>query len=249
MEALPPAELRRRCDPGRFAFATTDELQGMDGTPGQQRATQALEFGVGMRARRLQPVRHGAGRQRAPHARPAAARGAGPRPGGARRTGATSSISSRRTGRARCACPRAGRRPSRQTMARLVEDLSAAIPAAFETDEYRNRRQEIDAEFERAPRARHRRDRRKGARAGHRAGAHAERLRLRARSTRATRSSSPTSSRSCPPRSRSARGGHRAPAGGARATSSTRCRSGGARRSDTHARAQPPGDARPRSTA
>jgi hypothetical protein len=32
-------------------------------------------------------------------------------------------------------------------MERLVEDLRAAIPAAFETDDYRARRHEIDAEF------------------------------------------------------------------------------------------------------
>jgi hypothetical protein len=32
-------------------------------------------------------------------------------------------------------------------MARLVEDLSAAIAAAFETDEYRNRHQQIEAEL------------------------------------------------------------------------------------------------------
>ena len=34
-----------------------------------------------------------------------------------------------------------------QEMERLVEDLRAAIPAAFETDEYRARHHEIDAEF------------------------------------------------------------------------------------------------------
>jgi lon-related putative ATP-dependent protease len=42
----------------------------------------------------------------------------------------------------------AGRAPQlRQDMQRLVEDLQAGIPAAFETDEYRARRQEIETEF------------------------------------------------------------------------------------------------------
>ena len=42
---------------------------------------------------------------------------------------------------------RAARRSSRDDMERLVEDLRAGIPAAFETDEYRARLKEIENEF------------------------------------------------------------------------------------------------------
>lgn len=147
MEALPAAELRRRCDPAQLAFATTDELQGMDGTPGQQRATLALEFGVGM--------------QRAGYNLFAM----GPE-GYGRHTLVLQRLEAQALGRAAPAdwCyvfnfksphrPRALRLPAgeapafKAAMARLVEDLGAAIAAAFETDEYRNRHQQIHAELE-----------------------------------------------------------------------------------------------------
>ena len=47
--ALAPGELRRRCDPAQLAFATTAELEPLDVAPGQARAAQAIDFGVGMR--------------------------------------------------------------------------------------------------------------------------------------------------------------------------------------------------------
>jgi lon-related putative ATP-dependent protease len=143
---LLPGQLRRGCDPARFAFATTAELEPLEGAPGQARAVQALEFGVGMRhegynlfvmgpegAGRHSLVRRhleAQARQRpvpddwcyvfnfdAPH-RPRALR-----------------------------FPPGEAAAFRTAMARLVEDLSAAIAAAFETDEYRNRHREIEAEL------------------------------------------------------------------------------------------------------
>jgi lon-related putative ATP-dependent protease len=47
---LTPAELCVRCDPHRFAFETTAELEPLSERVGQQRAVEALEFGVSMRA-------------------------------------------------------------------------------------------------------------------------------------------------------------------------------------------------------
>ena len=41
--------LYKRCDPGQFSFSTTAELEDLDGVIGQDRALEALRFGVGVR--------------------------------------------------------------------------------------------------------------------------------------------------------------------------------------------------------
>jgi lon-related putative ATP-dependent protease len=46
MHELSPDRLRRRCDPARLGFATTEEVAPPDGTIGQPRATEAIEFGL-----------------------------------------------------------------------------------------------------------------------------------------------------------------------------------------------------------
>ena len=45
---LTAAQLRRRCDPAQFAFATTAEALGQETIIGQERATCAIEFGMEM---------------------------------------------------------------------------------------------------------------------------------------------------------------------------------------------------------
>ena len=144
---LSVAQLYRRCDPEKLDFRTTDDLADLADPPGQARADGAIRFavdirhegsnlfamgpeGVGRRTlvRRLleQPARGGATPDdwcyvfnfEAPHL-PRALR-----------------------------LP-AGRAPKfRDGMARLVEDLRAGIPAAFETEEYRTRQKEIESGFE-----------------------------------------------------------------------------------------------------
>ena len=128
--------------------------------PGARRGGHPLRRGH--RARRLQPLRDGPGRHRAPHHRAPPPRAEGARSAPRPPTGATCSTSPRPTSRARCSCPREAPRASAQDMQRLVEDLRTGIPGAFETDEYRTRLQEIESEFERAPRAGHRGGRREG---------------------------------------------------------------------------------------
>jgi lon-related putative ATP-dependent protease len=46
MPALSAAQLRHVCDPAQFAFRTTDELPSLDEVIGQERALQALAFGI-----------------------------------------------------------------------------------------------------------------------------------------------------------------------------------------------------------
>ena len=45
---LTAAQLRRRCDPAQFTFATTAEAPGQETIIGQERATRAIEFGMEM---------------------------------------------------------------------------------------------------------------------------------------------------------------------------------------------------------
>lgn len=49
IEPLDAASLRRRCDPESLPFRTTAEVPDLDETLGQERALEALHFGVGMR--------------------------------------------------------------------------------------------------------------------------------------------------------------------------------------------------------
>ncbi len=47
---LPPEALRSECDSRRFKFRTTAEIPPLEGVIGQQRAVQAIEFGLEMKA-------------------------------------------------------------------------------------------------------------------------------------------------------------------------------------------------------
>src|SRR5215472_18042286 len=48
--ALTPEQLRWFCDPALLPFETTEEVQPLDGTIGQDRAVRALSFGLEMRS-------------------------------------------------------------------------------------------------------------------------------------------------------------------------------------------------------
>ncbi|RDD62696.1 Lon protease family protein [Ferruginivarius sediminum] len=47
-EPLKPKDLHWRCEPGEMGFTTTDELDDLTGMIGQDRAIEALHFGIGM---------------------------------------------------------------------------------------------------------------------------------------------------------------------------------------------------------
>jgi lon-related putative ATP-dependent protease len=144
--ALPSALLRRGCDPAQFGFETTAELAPLDGAPGQDRATRAIEFGVGMRHEGYNLFAmgpEGSGRHSLVRRRLEAE---------ARRLAVPADwcyvFNFDAPHRPRALRLPPGEAPAfRSAMARLVEDLSAAIAAAFETDEYRNRHREIEAEL------------------------------------------------------------------------------------------------------
>jgi len=48
IEPLPPQQLRQTCDPSQFDFETTAELKDLSEIIGQERAVEAIQFGIGI---------------------------------------------------------------------------------------------------------------------------------------------------------------------------------------------------------
>ena len=143
---LEAAQLRRRCDPERFDFKTTAELPEIDRVPGQERAVEAVRFGIGMRSEgyniyALGP--NGTGKHRLILEflnRQAATE---PTPDDCCYVNNPDVPH-----RPRMLKLPAGRgAPLKSDMERLVEDARLALPRLFESDEYRTRRQAVDEEF------------------------------------------------------------------------------------------------------
>ena len=146
---LPADELRRACDPGALRFASTADLEPIDGLIGQSRALSALAFGTSMAHDGYNIYALGSARS-----------------GRHRAISRSLEVSARdqplpddwvyvnnfeTPGRPRAIrlAPGTGAR-FRDGMAELVDDLSSAIPAMFESEDYRNRRKSIDDDFEAA---------------------------------------------------------------------------------------------------
>jgi hypothetical protein len=145
-ESLAPAELYRPCVPATLGFRTTDELPDSPITLGQDRAVSAIQFGIGIRHTgynlfALGPsnagehiiVRHFLEQRAADE--PTA--------------GDWCYVHNfEQPHRPRAISLPAGRGVTfRDDMAQLIEDLRTAVSAALETDEYRQRHQQIDQEF------------------------------------------------------------------------------------------------------
>ena len=146
IESLSARQLRRRCDVSQFDFATTDELEDLDGIMGQERAVGAVIFGIGIQHEGYNLFALG--------------------PSG---TGKRTTISQFLEQKASAKLtppdwcyvnnfehphkPRALRLPTgqgnvlRQDMEQLMEELRTALPAAFESEDYRTRRQEAEEEL------------------------------------------------------------------------------------------------------
>lgn len=146
---LPTSALRKTCYASQLGFRSTAELEPVDDLIGQDRALSALAFGANMRQDgfnifALGPARSG-------------------------RHGAIRRFLERRAASepvpddwvyvnnfAAPDKPKAMRLPPgmgprlKAAMAELVDDLSSAIPAMFDSEDYRNRRKGVDDDFEAA---------------------------------------------------------------------------------------------------
>jgi lon-related putative ATP-dependent protease len=145
-EPLPPQFLRRASDLSSIDFATTEELPELPGLVGQERAVDAVRLGIAMRRRGfnvfvLGPA--GAGKHTLIEELLEAQAAREPAPPD---WCYVNNFSDAR--RPRCLRLPAGRAvPLREAMKRLVAELRIALPAAFEREEYRARREVIDQQF------------------------------------------------------------------------------------------------------
>ena len=138
--------LYRRCDPAGLPFATTDELKDLDQVLGQDRAIEAVRFGAGIKRDGYNLFALG--------------------PAGTGRHSVIGEFLRQRAAgeqtpsdwcyinnfadpqKPRALQLPAGRaRPLRQDMSRLVEELKVAIPAVFESEDYRSRSRLIEEEL------------------------------------------------------------------------------------------------------
>ena len=146
VNALPPERLRRRCDPAQFEFRTTAELDAAPVILGQKRATDAINFGIGIRQQGYNLFVSGppgVGRRTLVERLLAEA----PAQQGARRDWCyVNNFADPRHPQALGLPPGWGPK-LRDDMDHWVSELRDAIPAAFSTDEYRDQLGKIEAEF------------------------------------------------------------------------------------------------------
>jgi lon-related putative ATP-dependent protease len=146
VKPLEATALCQRCDPAQFTFETTADLQDLTEVIGQARAVEAVRFGIGIRREgfnlfalgpegtgKYAVVRHYLERQAATQSPPAdwcyvQNFVEAPKPSALQ-------------------LPAGGGSKLRRDMERLVEELRTAIPATFESEHYRRRRQDIEEEF------------------------------------------------------------------------------------------------------
>ena len=145
-QALAPEYLVHRCDPSALGFRTTDELPEMASVVGQKRATDAVEFGIG--------IEHGGYNLYVMG------------PSGAGKRTLVKQVLAQQAPRAakpsdwvyvnnfvQTHKPVAIELPSgrgaalKRDMRQLVDELRATIPAVFEGEEYTAKVGEIDADF------------------------------------------------------------------------------------------------------
>ncbi len=143
---LPPQALYQPCDPEQFSFASTAELEGIDLVIGQRRALDAMQFGIRIRGEGYNLYALGSD--------------------GIERISALRQIVSREAEHqplpsdwcyvhnfAQPHKPTALRLPPglgirlQKDMAQLIEELGTAIPAAFDSEEYRARTEELEQEL------------------------------------------------------------------------------------------------------
>ena len=145
-EPLGPEQLYTRCDFPTTAFDTTDALEDLPGMLGQARAAEAVDFGLAIRAEGFNlfvmgPV--GTGKRTLVMEMVHKAAAANPAPAD---WVYVNNFAQPHKPKA-ISLPTGRGKALKADMQRLIEDLLAAIPAIFESDEYRNRLEEIEQVF------------------------------------------------------------------------------------------------------
>jgi lon-related putative ATP-dependent protease len=143
---LAPDRLARRCDPASFDFATTADLPEVDEIVGQERAVEAVAFGIGIRRRGFNLYAMGPeGIGKYSLVRQVLLQRAPAEPVPPDWCYVHDFADPRR--------PRAIRLPAgqgrrfRDRIVQLNRELRAAIPAAFESEQLRNRKDALEAEL------------------------------------------------------------------------------------------------------
>ena len=143
---LDPSKLFTPSGADELGFDTTDALESLEGFPGQERAIEAIEFGIGIRHEGYNLFAVGsAGSGRHSLVQTYLERDA------RKTTTETDWCYVHNFEQAHrplaLALPRGQVRELRTDMRRLVDDLESAIAATFETQEYRRRHAELEQQF------------------------------------------------------------------------------------------------------
>jgi lon-related putative ATP-dependent protease len=143
---LPADQLYAPCRLDGLAFDSTAELEDLPGLPGQQRAREAIEFGVAMRSRGYNLYVLGpAGLGKRTLVRQMLEAHAAMQPAPADWCYVNNFAQPHRPHALQL--PRGAGGRLRRDMEQLVEELRASIPAMFESEEYRSRAEQIDGEI------------------------------------------------------------------------------------------------------
>ncbi|MBL8837256.1 MAG: AAA family ATPase [Alphaproteobacteria bacterium] len=144
--ALAPEMLYRRCDQSRLTFATTAELAPLAHAPGQARAIEAIALGLGMRRDGFNIYALGpSGTGKRSVILHLMRQRAADEPTPADWIYVNNFADPHRPNAIQLPPGRGG--ALRQDMRSLIEELRVAIPAAFESEDYRTRRHVIDGQF------------------------------------------------------------------------------------------------------
>lgn len=145
-EPLPVSLLRRPAVFDSLQFSTTDEVPPLTGLIGQERAVEAVEFGIAIRQPGFNVFAFGPnGSGKRSLVQQLLEQRAATEPTPPDWCYVNNFEDPRRPRRLEMPAGRAT--PMRDAMKRLISELRAALPAAFERDDYRQRREVIDQEF------------------------------------------------------------------------------------------------------
>ncbi len=147
LPALTPARLNTRTDPASFAFTTTAELEPISDIIGQDRAVAAVEFGIGIRHSGYNIFALGSpGTGKHTVVRDYLTEQAADDPPPSDWCYVYNFQESHRP--IALELPAGGGVELRTAMDELLDEIRTVLPAAFETDDYRVRRQAVESTFQ-----------------------------------------------------------------------------------------------------